>query len=294
MRETISGDIDFLERIKQSEFNGFVHSTFNRTFNIKCLEDGDLYTIAGSKIDNAPNTLIIDVELISPLGINVNDKVYVENKILYIADKLALSIDRAAKWESKIPRYPSNVEILKLNVKLMKEYIQTHGKAGGMKNPSKPHNPFETEMARLLEKRAALLMNELINNRMSHAVPHAVSLIGLGPGLTPSGDDFLVGLFSTLHMKNSPYDDWHPFCEAVTARAKILTNDISYIALKKASIGKVRESVICLIDSLIAANEKDLILALNKVINIGSSSGTDLALGLVRGLEAKLKAGGKS
>lgn len=56
----------------------------------------------------------------------------------------------------------------------------------------------------------------------------------------------------------------------------------------------MRESVIHLIYSILYGEEEDLFLTLNKVLTIGSSSGTDLALGLVCGLKANLKAGGQS
>jgi hypothetical protein len=61
------------------------------------------------------------------------------------------------------------------------------------------------------------------------------------------------------------------------------------MALKKASVGKVRESIIRLVDSLFYGKEEELFFSLNQVINIGSSSGTDIALGLVSGLEANIK-----
>ncbi|MFK9090363.1 DUF2877 domain-containing protein [Bacillus salipaludis] len=293
MRETISGDAEFIQRITHSSFSGFVHSTFNRTFNIQCIENGELYTIACSEIDNGPNTLIIDVDHVSFLGIEVNDRVFVVNQTLYIENKLALSIEKASKWESVIPTYPYNEEILIRNIRRMKEYIDMYGKAGGMKKQIAAQSPFEAEMSKMLDKRKNLLLNELGNNHLSLALSHAVSLIGLGPGLTPSGDDFLTGLFTVFNMKNSPFYAQQLFCKDVLKDAKTLTNDISYMAMKKASIGKVRESIICLIDSLIAGNEEDLFLSLNKVLSIGSSSGTDISLGLVCGLEAKLRAGGK-
>ncbi|QCJ42229.1 DUF2877 domain-containing protein [Bacillus sp. S3] len=293
MRETISGDVEFIKRITHSSFSGFVHSTFYRTFNIQCLENGELFTIACSEIDNGPNTLIIDVDHVSFLGIEVNDRVFVKNQTLHIENKLALSIEKASKWESVIPVYPPNVEILIRNIRRMKEYIDMYGKSGGFKKQMAAQGPFEAEMSKMLEKRKNLLLNELENNHVSLAIPHAVSLIGLGPGLTPSGDDFLTGIFTVFNMKNSPFYAQRSFCEDVLKHAKTLTNDISYMALKKAATGKVRESIISLIESLIAGNEEDLFLSLNKVLSIGSSSGTDISLGLVCGLETKLKAGGK-
>lgn len=293
MINAISGDTDFIKGIKNSIFTGFVHSTFNRTFNIKCFENGDLYTIACCKLDNGPNTLIIDVDNMKPMDIEVNDRVRVEKNLLYIGDKHTISIDKAAKWESTLPTYPGNVEILKLNLMKMKEYINIHGVGGGIKKNVITQNLFDAEVSNMLEKRTLLLLNGLLNDRISSALPHAVSLVGLGPGLTPSGDDFLTGLFTIFNMKNSPFYPYRSFCEDVLKKAKTLTNDISYMTLKKAAIGKVRESIISLLNSLLVEDDEDLFLSLNKLLNIGSSSGTDIALGIIFGMEANIRAGGK-
>ncbi|GHI00582.1 DUF2877 domain-containing protein [Neobacillus kokaensis] len=293
MKVTISGDVDFIRRINNSNFSGVVHSTFNRTFNIQCSGDGELFTIACRMVDNAPNTLIIDSDDLSSWGIEVNDRVFVKNNTLYIENKLAILVEKARIWASAIPAYPCNIDTLSRNLKTIKEYIDAHGKEGGIKKKPTVQNSFEAELARMLELRTSLLWSELLKNHKSQALKHAVSLVGLGPGLTPSGDDFLVGLFTAINMIDSPFYDWRPFCEAVTKKARHLTNDISYTTLEKAAMGKVRESIINLVNSLIADNEEDLILSLNKVFNIGSSSGTDIALGLVCGLEANIIAGGK-
>ncbi|MGG1674385.1 DUF2877 domain-containing protein [Neobacillus sp. NRS-1170] len=292
MISTISGDVDFIQRLEDLKFTGIVHSVFNRTFNIKCFENGELYTIASSNVDNGPNTIINDIDHFKSMEIKVNERVHVEKDILLIGNKLAVTINKAEKWESIIPAFPINDDILNRNLVVMRKYIGIHGKGGGIKRQV-PNNPFEAEMSRTLNRRTNLLLDELAESRMSSAFDHAISIIGLGPGLTPSGDDFLVGVFTTFNMLNSPFYAGRSFCKGVVSKAKTLTNDISWMALKKASIGKVRESIISLLNALLIENEEDLILSLNKVLNIGSSSGTDIALGLVCGLEANIKAGGK-
>lgn len=293
MINAISGDIDFIKEFNNSKFTGFVHSTFNRTLNIKCFENDDLYTIACSKLDNGPNTVIIDVDNMKSMKIVVDDRVRVENNLLYIANKLTISIDKVNIWESVLPSYTHNVEILKQNVMKMKEYINVHGVGGGMKKNVITQNAFEAEVSNMLENRTLLLFNELLNHRISSALPHAISLVGLGPGLTPSGDDFLTGLFTVFNMKNSPFYPYRSFCEEVLKKAKNLTNDISYMTLQKAAIGKVRESIISLLNNLFVEDEEDLFLSLNKLLSIGSSSGTDIALGIVFGIESNIRAGGK-
>ncbi|MBI0577455.1 DUF2877 domain-containing protein [Neobacillus cucumis] len=287
-----SGDVDFIQRVKNLKFSGFVHSTFNRTFNIFCQENSELYTIACGQMDNGPNTIVIEADSFEKLNLEVNDIVYSNHHILYIGDKMAITLERVENWESILPTYPEDLNRLKINLNKMKSYIDIHGKSGGIKK-ALSQTPFEKEMSNLLEKRTNLLFSELLKNRMSAALQHAVSLIGLGPGLTPSGDDFLVGLFTILNMRHSPFISDHFFCEEVVKKAKDLTNDISFMALKKASAGQVRESIIVLVNSLINGKENELILALKNVLNIGSSSGTDIALGLICGLEVNLFAGGK-
>ncbi|MGG2027673.1 DUF2877 domain-containing protein [Gottfriedia sp. S16(2024)] len=286
-----SGDVDFIQKIKNSNMSGFVHSLFKRTFNFQCIEDGELYTVACNEIDNGPNTLVIDVECFDKLDLEINDTVYVENQILHIANKLSIHIVNVEQWESILPLLPDNIEGLKGNFEFMKNFIDHHGKSGGIKEASIFQTSFEKQMSKLLQERTGLLMNDLVNNQTTSTLQHAVSLIGLGPGLTPSGDDFLVGLLTIFNT--SPCFSHKAFCEEVVKKAKSLTNEISYMAIKKASIGKVRESIILLIHSLLNGTERDLILALTKVLNIGSSSGTDIALGLICGLEAKMKVGGR-
>jgi hypothetical protein len=293
LKNTISGDLGFIERINNLSLNGFVHSSFRKTINIHCIENGELFTIASSHVDNGPNTLVINSASLEEMNIDVNDVVFVKNKTLFITSKLAISIDNADKWEGILPEYPTNEEIVNQNLKRMVKYIDNHGKAGGIKKKLGTQSPYETEMSNMLEQRTRLLLNALLNYRMTNAFDHAVSLIGLGPGLTPSGDDFLVGLFTIMNMRNSTFHSQQPFCEEVVRKAKTLTNEISYMALKKASIGKVRESIIHLVNSILSDKENDLYLSLNKVLNIGSSSGTDIVLGLVCGLEANLKVGGQ-
>jgi hypothetical protein len=289
----ISGESDFIQKIKASDFTGYVHSVFNRTVNIQSVETGELYTVACHEIDNGPNTLVIQVDCFNPINLAINDRVYAENNILHFANKMAITIDKVAMWDSVLPIYPHNVEILNRNLTKMRDYIDRHGIGGGMKKSNHSPTAFEIELSRMLEERTVSLLTELSNNRMSESIEKASKLIGLGPGLTPSGDDFLVGLFTVLNIQNSTNYSFKNFCKEVVKLAKPLTNDISYMAMQKASIGKVRESIVSLVNSILYGTEEDLILSLNKVLKIGSSSGTDIALGIVAGLEANILAGGK-
>ncbi|WP_256716272.1 DUF2877 domain-containing protein [Paenibacillus odorifer] len=280
-----SGDGDFIQRIIHHKFHGFVHSTFNRTINIQCLDRGDLYTIACKGIDNAPNTLIIDLEHFEEADIRVNDIVSSGHSVLSIANKMSITMNGVKRWNCKLPKYPSEADVLIMNVSTMKQYIKLHGNNSRIERAFKSGNPFDDEMSRMLHERTQLLVSELQNKRISTAITHATSLIGLGPGLTPAGDDFLVGLFTVMGIENHQYFSHQSFCEEVVLHAKALTNDISYMALAKAAVGQVRESISDLMEALFRGSEEELLLALDRVLAIGSTSGTDIALGIVAGLE---------
>lgn len=287
-----SGDGNFIERVIHSNFSGFVHSTFKRSVNIHCVEDGELYTIACREIDNGPNTLILDVESLESMDIEMYDQVYTTSKSICIGKKITIETGKATIWGKKLPQYPLNTDVIKTNITYMKQYINMHGTSGGMKSPLSHISPFEHEMARIICERSNFLLAELLNKRMQHAVQHAVSLVGLGPGLTPSGDDFLVGLFTAFHLANSPLSSYKWFCEEVEKVAKELTNEISFMAIKQASTGQVRESIVSLLEAILSDDERELIISLQKVLNIGSSSGTDIALGILAGLETNIILGG--
>ncbi|WP_340007073.1 DUF2877 domain-containing protein [Paenibacillus sp. FSL K6-0276] len=288
MRLAKYGDGDFIQRIIHHKFHGFVHSTFNRTLNIQCLDSGDLYTIACKGIDNAPNTLIIDLDSFEEADVVVNDNVSSDHSILTIANKMSITLDGAMKWNCVLPIYPAETDVLKMNVFTMKQYINLHGNNSRFERAFKSGNPFDDEMSKMLNERTQLLVLELQNKRMSTAITHATSLIGLGPGLTPAGDDFLVGLFTVFNIENNRYFSHKSFCEEVVLHAKPLTNDISYMALAKAAVGLVRESISDLMEALFRGSEEELKLSLRRVLAIGSTSGTDIALGIVAGLEMNM------
>jgi hypothetical protein len=288
MIQALSGDVEFVQAIVHSGFNGFIHSIFNKTVNIKCRKTGDLYTLATNSLDNGPNSIVININSFADSHFELTNNVFTNNNSLYIEDKIAISMNDIKKWECLLPSYPVNDTQLRKNLIIIKNQIEEFGKCGGMKRNLHTKNPFQIEMELMLQERAHSLLCSLVNNNVADALRHATRLIGLGPGLTPSGDDFLTGLMATFHLPNCPCLSFQSFNKNVVTSAQSLTNDISYMTLKMASAGKVRESIVTLLHLALTGVEEHLISALQEVLKIGSSSGTDIALGIVSGLEVNL------
>jgi len=79
------------------------------------------------------------------------------------------------------------------------------------------------------------------------------SLIGLGPGLTPAGDDFIVGFLAGLWSTRGNRSDRQRFLESLAIEISELlyqTNDISAALLSLAGRGGFSESLVNLVESL--------------------------------------------
>lgn len=123
----------------------------------------------------------------------------------------------------------------------------------------------------------------------------ASRLAGLGPGLTPSGDDALGG-FAAVMALLSPYlsRDAAPrtsIAVAIATAARPRTNRLSAVLLTHAARGEVAEHVGAVITALASpgspreASEAALHAA-DRLLAFGGTSGGDTLLGLLLGLRA--------
>ena len=116
----------------------------------------------------------------------------------------------------------------------------------------------------------------------------ARAMIGLGPGVTPSGDDILIGFLAGLW--STAGKDWKriSFIESFgneLANIAQNTNEISRTYLALAAQGQFSSSLSRLTES-IAGGAEDLAEAAEAAMRVGHSSGMDSVTGLLIGLAA--------
>jgi len=112
----------------------------------------------------------------------------------------------------------------------------------------------------------------------------AVSLLGAGPGLTPSGDDVLGGALLALRATghaNVAEALWRQIAPELTLR----TNEISATLLAAAAMGHGSAAVHEVISALTGGAPPALDGALAAIDRIGHSSGWDTLLGVVTVLD---------
>ena len=108
----------------------------------------------------------------------------------------------------------------------------------------------------------------------------AAQLIGLGPGLTPSGDDYLGGVLVALRWlgRGAQADSLWRWLEPRLAGQ---TSAISAAHLAAAASGQIHEALHEVLENLAAWQPPDLHPSLAKLETVGHSSGWDALAGIV-------------
>lgn len=121
-------------------------------------------------------------------------------------------------------------------------------------------------------------------NRFEEAGERLLELIGLGPGLTPSGDDFVLGIFAALYSLGINKDIIMSLKDIIIRKAKDKTNIISYNMLRQGAMGGFIEWVEDMAYSLIYESPHQIEKAFSNMQKIGSSSGSDISAGILFGI----------
>ena len=110
-----------------------------------------------------------------------------------------------------------------------------------------------------------------------------IDLLGAGPGLTPVGDDFILGILLSINNLGEsifPGNALKEFNQSIIDAARKKTTKLSFSILVCAAEGSADERLLKVLDSLIFGDEildQDLI----QMLNWGSSSGIAVLAGML-------------
>ncbi|WP_433478399.1 DUF2877 domain-containing protein [Spirillospora sp. CA-142024] len=139
----------------------------------------------------------------------------------------------------------------------------------------------------------AALAGACADGDLAGAVEAAERIVGLGPGLTPSGDDILCGLLAALRLVGGAVRhggtavwlaDW--LGAAVTADAGTRTTALAATLLHCAAAGNAGGEVTAVLRCV--AGHEPPAAAVRRLLAVGHTSGTDLAHGVLAGCRAAL------
>ncbi|GII83430.1 hypothetical protein Ssi03_14200 [Sphaerisporangium siamense] len=144
----------------------------------------------------------------------------------------------------------------------------------------------------------ALLAQGCADGSLVSAISAAEQLMGLGPGLTPSGDDMLAGVLVALRRLGEAAGvdravwlaDWLAATVAFDARTR--TTPISATLLHYAAQGEACADAVTVLRGV--TGNHPLGPAVRRLLQLGHTSGADLAWGLRTGVAAVLALGEKA
>ena len=287
-------------QVPRHPFSGTVHSVFHQACNL-WLEPDTLLTLLSCQKGNVPHGIRLDTSSHFDFlhTLRVGQSAACRGGILRInGTECSFDLRPARPWHIDLkglhidlcrPTHAQSWAVAWSELKLH------HHKSGMSENlgafflsEGRPVTPAASEI--LLQQGAYTipsLLQTTCRLQLREAMISVQSLIGLGYGLTPSGDDFLVGYMAGLWCTAGVNPSRLRFLTALGSElsdASRNTNEISRAYLRSAANGHVSEPIAKLAQRLNQANNMSSIRAATQAaLQVGHTSGSDGVLGLLLG-----------
>lgn len=266
------------------------------------LDSNALLWISTQRADFAPGVLVLSCAQLPPLlepGARVTlaahektgtIELYANDRIIAVGDAHVLRSVKPLSPLAKSPAFPT-AQQLSQHALHARELLASLGKRTSAYHPDyRPTSAIEALIQRRLHEGGHVFCAAL--NDTPHATPHgashatqaaqkplasARSLIGLGSGLTPAGDDFIVGALAIAWLALPHVQD--ALDATAWSAALQQTTTVSRHYLSAARDGIFAERVSNAATSLIL-NPANATAALEELARFGASSGTDSLAGM--------------
>ena len=224
-------------------------------------ERREVLSIVAPQIGNGPFNLVVEEDVLFSDHLNLQSLISVSPNQLSLGD-LSINTDNAKLWS---PR--PNWEML-------------HASRDEILNQlmSLPIIFYESPVSNLP------FSNSLISALSTANIPSSLTatqkLAGLGIGLTPAGDDFIVGAVLAVWIIH-PLDVARVLAVEVTDVAVPLTTSLSAAWLKSAGRGEAGNLWHQFFDALISSDHASIQEMMDKILAVGETSGADALAGFI-------------
>jgi hypothetical protein len=242
---------------------GRVHSVFDRAVNL-AWHDGRLLALQEPGLLVAPFAVALD-RLPRSLAVHAGTPVHRRG------DALALG-EFTVDWRSAAVATTAMPEGRRVDLGLLERLAET----------AECGHALDSAQAR---KARARLAEGLRAGEAEAFVDGALGLLGLGEGLTPAGDDFLVGALAAVHRLAPSWLRERPgVAAAIGARAARATTTVAREFISHALAGHFAE---CLIALLTAESPAAAQQAAARLLGMGATSGADTLAGVRAAIRAR-------
>jgi hypothetical protein len=276
--------------VPQDDFDAVIQSVFDSSVNLRLENEARLITILISDHYELSQGIRLDVKNVPLQSLTVGLRAVSRGRILrFDSSPLTIDLRGAFVWEAKLPI----IDITKPSIRQALSIAwHTLNRAQRLKQTDLiADDLFQTNKGSSLTRKLSQPVLDLIagTKRFDEdaSTEAAQETIGLGPGVTPSGDDILIGYLAGLWSAAGEDDQRLRFIsnfgKALLSLAKE-TNEISRTYLYHAVYAQFSSSLINLVNAIGEGNEERLLVASKDAMRVGHSSGMDSVTGLLIGL----------
>ncbi len=194
-----------------------IHSVYENTVNL--IVNNQILALQTHNTVISPISLITDA---NSFNINLNSKIYINNSCIFI-DNFCFDYSKTEIIDSKMHKNTFNISCDMLIQAIYKADFSGFNAIFSSNTDIKENfliiNAAKTKID--------TCTNELINKNYENAANVLSNLIGLGIGLTPSGDDFLCGVLAGCIFDNLEKHSFVKLLKKQIQNSLQNTNDIS-------------------------------------------------------------------
>jgi Protein of unknown function (DUF2877) len=281
--------------VPRHDFNVTVHSVFPNAVNLQSRNARRLLTLVMADCADLPQ----GIRLATPpgfsfdMGLQQDERLVCRNGFLEDERKyLSIDLRQANHWKCHLPVLEANGLTLSVTSAWTSVWQALNERQRQTGAELCAQELFRTDNPRRKAVTVAMgtLIRALINASQSLEGPVeeiVAGLIGLGSGLTPTGDDFLVGFLTGLRCMTDKKGERFKFLSALNKlviRLSWNTNDISRTYLYHAAHGQVSSKLATLIEAIATGEVYDRLLQIaEEAMLVGHSSGLETVTGLLVG-----------
>jgi len=199
-----------------------------------------------------------------------------------VFERFSVDLEAARRWDPSLPHAQVPVTLDAWNC--LREYVREADLTGFGQPQVADLSGLNAAMAERAQQAAEHLLAGLRAGRENDIIRATEQLAGLGPGLTPAGDDFLLGFMARIWLEPAllpPTWTAPELCQVIAQTVGPRTTLLSRTWLDYAASGQFAESWHDLVAALTANDQNAIRHAANRILNIGATSGQDAMVGFL-------------
>ena len=283
------------DAVPRTDFDATVHSVFRSAVNLRPAKGSLLLTLIASGEADLPQGIRVNFpEGFSFERLCIGSKVICQDNFLdFENSSLMIELREAKRWKCDLPALGADMAnpTVAAAWKCVWQFLNERQRRLEAEIVAEALFRSDEPAQSAISRRAGEAIYALLDATRRYNLDHTSmlnTLIGLGSGLTPSGDDLLVGYLAGLWCTVQDR------CERVQSVSKLgkavihlsrQTNDISRTYLYHASQGQVSSRLADLAEVICRGENSDRILSsVESAMRVGHTSGMDAVTGLLIGL----------